>query len=65
MATMHNALNKTITQRLLSELVAREQQLSALILRTPSGDVRNLQTDAHIHLIAAIDALKESEIVAG
>lgn len=61
MATMHNALNQTITKSLIRELEAREQQLSALILRTPTGDIRNLQTDAHIHLVVAIDQLKKAQ----
>lgn len=47
-----------VLREIESELKDQQQTLSTLILATPSGETRNAQTTANIHLMAAITALE-------
>lgn len=44
--------------RLIGEIEARQKELENFILATPTGEIRNQMTDANIHLMAALDAMK-------
>ena len=52
-------IDQDALRRLLRQLDLIKQELDLMILRTPSGDARNVMTEANIHLMVADSVLVE------
>lgn len=51
-------VDKTVCIEIIKAIQHKRVILETLIMRTPSGDVRNKLTEANIHLLVAIGELK-------